>query len=424
VRDWIVLFIVAATIPLAFYRPYFGLLGFSWLAYMRPQDLSWGLADSMPLSKYLALAIFASLAIRGKINIFRPSRVTFAMLGLWLWLLITCFMSQSHDIAFAKFQEITKIFLVAFMTVAVIADSRRYLISISVIAVSLGLLGLKYGLYGLLRGGVQFHKGVGGMIGDNNDFALALNMTVPMLLFAATQLPKKWMRLGCAALVPLTLITIIYTNSRGGFLSLCAVTGYLILHSRRKFVTLAGVAVVVAVGSFFVPPEFYERMGTIASHNDSSSVGRLNAWAAAWEMSKDYPIFGVGLDNFLHMFTLYAPDPDDVHVAHNTYFQMLAETGFVGLGIYVALLGTTFWTLWGTRRRAKKFGIEWAVAGSKCLEASLVAFVVGATFLNRAHFDLTYHVLVLSVCLERISNHEIAGMKAELLQGARVERAA
>ena len=121
-RDWIVLLIVAATIPLAFYRPYFGLLGFSWLAYMRPQDLSWGLADSIPLSKYLALAILASLIIRGKLNIFRPSKVTFAMLGLWLWLLVTCFMSQSHDIAFAKFQEITKIFLVAFMTVAVIAD--------------------------------------------------------------------------------------------------------------------------------------------------------------------------------------------------------------------------------------------------------------------------------------------------------------
>ena len=44
--------------------------------------------------------------------------------------------------------------------------------------------------------------------------------------------------------------------------------------------------------------------------------------------------------------------------------------------------------------------------------------------LHRAHFDLTYHVIVLSVCLERISNHEIAGMKAELLQGARVDRAA
>src|SRR5207244_1961314 len=78
VRDLLVLLIVAAVIPLSLYNPFYGLLGFSWLAYMRPQDLSWGLARDLPLSKWVALAIYGSLLLRGKFNIFRPSRISFA----------------------------------------------------------------------------------------------------------------------------------------------------------------------------------------------------------------------------------------------------------------------------------------------------------------------------------------------------------
>ena len=46
-RDYLVLALVLATLPLSFCRPFFGLLGFSWLAYMRPQNLAWGLAEGI-----------------------------------------------------------------------------------------------------------------------------------------------------------------------------------------------------------------------------------------------------------------------------------------------------------------------------------------------------------------------------------------
>jgi probable O-glycosylation ligase (exosortase A-associated) len=255
---------------------------------------------------------------------------------------------------------------------------------------------------------VRFTHGVGGMIGDNNDFALALNMAIPILVYLTWDLEKRWLRMLCLALVPMTAITVVFTHSRGGFLSLAALTLVLVLNSRRKFLTLFTVAALVMVGSFVVPKTFYERIASIGDfHSDGSAMGRLNAWQASIRMANDYPIAGVGLDNFLFEFIYYAPDPDDIHVAHNTWFQVLAEAGYVGLTFYLTLFGATWWTLWRVHRRARRFAVQWARNAAACLGASLLAFMVGATFLNRAHFDLIYHVMVLVVCVDRILELEI-----------------
>jgi hypothetical protein len=58
-RDLIVFLIVLLTLPVSFRRPFVGMLVFSWLAYMRPQDLCWSFARDMRLSFYVALATSA-----------------------------------------------------------------------------------------------------------------------------------------------------------------------------------------------------------------------------------------------------------------------------------------------------------------------------------------------------------------------------
>ena len=414
VRDILVLIIVAATIPAAFFRPFYGLLGFSWLAYMRPQDLSWGLAATLPLSKFVALAVWVSLILRGKVIIVRSTLVTWVMIGLWAWLLVATFTAEHPEIAKDKFYDISKVFLISLLTLVIVWTRERFTISVAVIAFSLGLLGLKFGMFGLLQGGVHFTKGVGGMIGDNNDFALALCMNLPLLVYLSTLMQKRWLRWAAIGLVPLTAVTVVFTHSRGGFLSLAAVTATMIFTSRRRLPALLVTAGLVAVGSLAVPESYYERIRSIADfQSDASAVGRLNAWRAALYMANDYPFTGVGLDNFMSLFPFYAPDPDNIKVAHNTYLQMLAETGYIGLWLYLTLIGATFWTLETARRRAKRLRLVWAQNGAKYLGASMIAFMVGATFLNRAHFDLTYHVMFLAACMKRIVGWEEKAMRAE-----------
>src|SRR5512143_67338 len=210
---------VLLTLPLSFYSPFYGLLGFSWLAYMRPQDLAWGLAAELPLSKWVAGALWLSLVMRGKVNVFRRTAVTTAMVLRWVWLLVTSLTAVHRDVAFDKFAEITKVMLIALITVVLVTDRSRFRLTMAVIGFSLGFLGLKYGVYGVLRGGVHFTRGVGGMIGDNNDFALALNMALPLVVYASMQWQSRWIRLGARLLVPLVAVTVVFTHSRGGFLS-------------------------------------------------------------------------------------------------------------------------------------------------------------------------------------------------------------
>ena len=46
-------------------------------------------------------------------------------------------------------------------------------------------------------------------------------------------------------------------------------------------------------------------------------------------------------------------------------------------------------------------------------EASIVAFVVGSTFLNRAQFDLFYHFVAIILAFERIAMREMDGLVPE-----------
>lgn len=67
--------------------------------------------------------------------------------------------------------------------------------------------------------------------------------------------------------------------------------------------------------------------------------GRLYAWEAAFKMALHHPLTGVGLDNFYFNYYFYSPHWDGInHAVHSTWFGVLAETGFVGLAVFITLI--------------------------------------------------------------------------------------
>ncbi len=83
-------------------------------------------------------------------------------------------------------------------------------------------------------------------------------------------------------------------------------------------------------------------MWTIRDYQeDSSSMGRINAWHFAANLAADRPVVGGGFQVFTpELFQKYAPNPTDFHDAHSIYFESLAEQGYVGLALFV-LIGVT-----------------------------------------------------------------------------------
>ena len=78
------------------------------------------------------------------------------------------------------------------------------------------------------------------MIADNNDFGLALNMTLPLYFYLAQTEHKRWLKRLFAALFVMTIPAIFFTYSRGALVGLAAVVMLMFLQSRRRFTPRAG----------------------------------------------------------------------------------------------------------------------------------------------------------------------------------------
>jgi putative inorganic carbon (HCO3(-)) transporter len=403
VRDLLVLVAVVASLPVIVLRPFFGLLVYSWLAYMRPQDMAWGPSRVLPLSLWVAVAILAGLVLamgRERLLTWTPETLLMAVLAGWIGL--TTYLAVFPDIANVAYGRYWKAIVIALLTTGMVRDRRRLRILFLVIAGSLGLLAVKYGLFGILRGGTRFDHGPGGMLNDNNTFALGLNMALPLLLAIVVTERSRLLRLAAGAMALLTILTVLFTFSRGGLLTLGVVGVVLIWRSKRRLLAAAvlalGLVAAVALTSSSLQEEYLERAASIGNYQqDNSALGRLNSWRVSWLVFLDYPVFGVGPNNLEVVFYEYSPRHVTFHVAHNSYFELLAECGLPSLLLFLAMLGVSFLRLEHLRRRPSA---PWVGVYAGMLQASLAAYVVGSMFLNMAYFDLVYHLVGLGVSLE------------------------
>ena len=100
-------------------------------------------------------------------------------------------------------------------------------------------------------------------------------------------------------------------------------------------------------------------------------------------------------------------------MAHNSYLQIWAECGSLALGTYLLNMLLTLVGLWRIQRKARRrYFTSWISDYATMFEATWVAFIVGSTFLNRAHFDLAYHWIALVVAFEVIADREMENASA------------
>jgi putative inorganic carbon (hco3(-)) transporter len=407
-RDLIVFLAVMLMMPTAFQRPYIGMLLFSWLAYMRPQDLCWGFARTMRLSFFVSIAMLSGWIAneQGRRRFTHWEPRTVLMVVLMVLIAISYFQAKVQDEYTSKyFFEYVKIVIIALFTVGQCDSKERLRGMFWVIAISLGFFGIKSGTWGLLTGGgSQILRGPGGMLEDNNDFALALVMNVPLLYYLGLAEKKAWVTKATMAAVVLTIVTIVLTHSRGGFLALSCTALWIAWRSGKLFRAMMFLMFLAALFPFIAPQEVLDRLASIGNTKESSANARLTAWATAFEMIKDNPIWGVGMRNFQPRYPEYSVVPlsesSTTYVAHNSYFQIWAESGTLAFIVYMGVLGSVFMSL-GRIYRACRYRADlyWAMNYARMMEATAVGFSVGAFFLNRGHFDLWYHWLALVAAL-------------------------
>jgi O-antigen ligase len=102
---------------------------------------------------------------------------------------------------------------------------------------------------------------------------------------------------------------------------------------------------------------------------------------------------------------------------HSIYFQTLGEQGFVGLGIFLLVLGGCFYGLWTMRRRVRgQPAFTWVVNYSNMLEICLLGYVVSGAFLPRAYFDLWFQLVASAALLKILYKQEISALATEQVE--------
>lgn len=405
-RDLVVLAIVFASLPVIVFRPFLGLLTYSWLAYMRPQDMAWGMSRWLPLSQWVAIAMVAGIVLAfGRERLITVKLQTVLLVLLGLWISLTVITAVVPEMSGEIYGHYWKGIVIALLTTGLVRNRERFRLLFLLIPFSIGFLGAKRGLYGLARGGIHYKDGPGGLMGDNNSFALMLNMMLPLLVGIATTDERRWVRITAALMAALCVPTILFTFSRGGLLTLCVVAVMLIWRSKNRLL-VAGVMALALLGfvaftSDAVTEEYLDRASTIQDYQeDGSARGRLNAWKTSWYVFLDYPVFGVGPNNLAAVFRRYSPEVDRFRVAHNAYFQVLAESGLPALLLFLAAMGAALWRM---ERLRKVTELRWVEIQARMLQISIVAYMTGSMFLNTAYNEVIYHLIALTVCLEVVA---------------------
>lgn len=424
-RDYLIVGFIVAVAPFCLFRPYIGVLMSSWIAYLNPHRYAWGFATRFPVALVIAIPTLIGALFTKDRNRRVMTRETFLLLLFWLWMGITLFNAYNEPL-FAdhladgthRMVEISKIMVTTWLAVFLVTSKEKLKYLMMVTAFSFGILALKGTIFGILTGGeFRVWGPPNSFIADNNDFGLALNMSIPMLFFLARDEQNRRLKLLFRIAFICGAVAVLLTYSRGALLGLTAIIAVLTLKSRYKAVSAVMVVVAALLVISFAPPAWMSRMGEFSKGNlDQSAEERLTSWGFAWNMAKHYPIAGAGFECFTpNLFAMYSPRDPTTWLAghtssgpHSIYFQVMAEQGFVGLAIFLGLLVSCIFSARRLRKRAgKNPALLWIGNYSQAVEVGVLAYMVSGAFLGRAYFDLYFQLVAILIILKVLYRKEM-----------------
>ena len=250
----------------------------------------------------------------------------------------------------------------------------------------------------------QYTSGMvgGGFIGDENDFAMALNMMIPFVFFGVFYL-KGFARLISSALLIIFTLGVISSFSRGGWVGLAAVMLYGLFNVRRKFAVISMIGIIAGAAFMFAPPQYWDEVGSVTDTSESTASARIRYWDAGVRMFMDYPVIGVGAANGgIHMprYIRGERDPNTQwgRAFHGVWVQVLAELGSLGMIAYLVMIALAFRWLF----KIKKMKIPGDEDRShQYLANSMIGALIGyfacATFLSTAYYPHLWTIYILIV---------------------------
>jgi probable O-glycosylation ligase (exosortase A-associated) len=299
---------------------------------------------------------------------------------------------------------------------------------LAMLALGLGMHGVVEGLKFIASGGAHKMSGIGNSsLTDNNLFALGMVMVLPILLYFVNILTSNFAKFASLTAALLTILTIIATNSRGGFLALLILGIWYFVASRRKGFALLAIVVFAGLVLAVAPDSWFDRVSSIENANeDESFMNRVAAWRVSLSIGLSNPIFGGGFsaiqnywvwDAYKSMPSIFSVDVSlySPKAAHSIYFQILGDMGFVGLFLFLALLSSAYMNRRSIKRRIRendRQDLLWAIDLSDTMFLSLLAYMVGGAGVSLTYYEVVYILISLLSVLDNIVDLHIRENKS------------
>ncbi len=390
-RDLILVGALAVFLGMAVRFPFAGVLTWEWLTIMNPHQMAYGFSRTAPLNLVVAIVALGTWAISREKSGWPKDWVPKLMILLVIWMTINSFFAADPEWSWPLWERTVKIYVFIFLCLATVNSKARIHAVVWILVMSIAFYGARGGVFTILTAGAYRVWGPENtIIRDNNQLALAVVMTLPLIYYLYQHTQKRWIRFCLVVIMPLQVATVLGSYSRGGVLALLAMLGIFWLRSRNKIAYLI-VGVVLVVGSLsMMPSQFFDRMNTVSNAtSDESFMGRMNAWKVAIDYASDHFPFGAGFAGAERsaIFNQYVPDATP-HAAHSMYFEILGDHGFPALAIY----GLTCLLALANIRRVRRHcrgrpELAWASDLASMLEVSLVGFYIGGAALSMAYYD-------------------------------------
>lgn len=216
----------------------------------------------------------------------------------------------------------------------------------AVIAIQQGEIGLDF----------DTSRRVSGLAEGANSAARYFVVAMLFLNYLRLATEKPLMRILAVVGLLVTFLGVFFTVSRTGILLIFVAAGMLILLSpRQKYqIQLIIILFFASVLLWFMADNVVNIINSIipsiAQGTDTAGL-RYALWEAGLRMWGDNLFTGVGIGMYPVELKNYGQDlMSPIYwrgaVAHNMYIQILAETGMIGLGIFIVLLINTLQNIW------------------------------------------------------------------------------
>lgn len=393
-------------IPVALWHPFFGALAWTWVSIMNPHREVWGFASGLPVAMLVGVATVVGWLISREPKRIVINGVTLIFIALMPIITIATALSIVPAMAWPKWDLVLKTLVMSILITSMMTNKVRIHALVWVLCLSLGYYGVKGGVFALISGGTNRVFGPeSSYISDNNHLALALIMAIPLINYLRVQSAHPVVRFGLLGAMVTTAMAAIFTYSRGGLLGLGAMGAVLWWRSRQKLL-FAALFVVGALGIFAAAPESWmERMRSIAEYQeDGSAMSRLEIWGAALRIAASNPVFGGGFraTHSQAVVDRYSPGVT-ARAVHNSHIEILVENGAIAFLLHLGLIACVWVYAGRTMRMARGVPeLDWARELGAMLQASLVAYVVGGSFLSLAYYDGWWYLAILAAATQSV----------------------